>query len=361
MEFQNKPLPRINWDLGAAYDLFISLAVLHQPDRFGLRPSWAAGVRSRLAVEDRKTLEQADRLFPAPLHWIYTLPGPKDAGTVLGQLRQMPAAQRLPALAVYAGSDPDLVEVFQRVSAQGAWQEADLEALRDAYRRERHELLRPADLEEMLEIWMQPEEFGEAYLAALQAYTQAFFAEEEQRILPALQDGLAQAQEMARQMALPDLFEQLSQGVSIPDLLDRDELVFIPSFWGTPLIFVRKLAPRQALLTFGVRPADASLVPGELVPDALLQTLKAMADPTRLRILRYLALEPVTPTELARRLRLRAPTVTHHLNALRLAGLVHITLGAGDERHYATRPEAVAGLQKQLKAYLANGTDEAKE
>ena len=69
-----------------------------------------------------------------------------------------------------------------------------------------------------------------------------------------------------------------------------------------------------------------SLVPGELVPDALYQPLKALADPTRLRILRYLSDEPLTPAALARRLRLRSPTVIHHLDALRLARLVILTL-----------------------------------
>lgn len=29
--------PRITWDLGTAYDLFISLHVLHEPVDFGLR------------------------------------------------------------------------------------------------------------------------------------------------------------------------------------------------------------------------------------------------------------------------------------------------------------------------------------
>jgi hypothetical protein len=39
--------PLITWDSGTAYDLFVSLRVLHEPDKFDLRASWAAGVRSR--------------------------------------------------------------------------------------------------------------------------------------------------------------------------------------------------------------------------------------------------------------------------------------------------------------------------
>jgi DNA-binding transcriptional ArsR family regulator len=346
----------IRWHLGTAYDFFISLTVLHHPDRFGLRPSWAAGVRSRLGQEERKTLEQADQLFRAPLQWVYGLDEPRDSMAALWALRQIPAEERLPALTFYPGFDAELMNLLRRVANQGHWEDGDTELLREAYRREHHEALRPKSALEILSIWAQADLFGERYLAALQAYQQAFFAEEEARIQPALKEALAQAQEMAERLTAAELFEQLSQGVIIPDLLERRELVFAPSYWCTPLIFIRKLDERRAILSFGARPAEASLVPGDAVPDALLQALKAMADPTRLRILRYLTHAPLTPAELARRLRLRAPTVTHHLSALRLAGLVQITLDpddqGGSERHYTARKGSVERLQKQVQSFL---------
>ena len=106
-------------------------------------------------------------------------------------------------------------------------------------------------------------------------------------------------------------------------------------------------------LFFGARPADASLVPGDVVPDALFQALKAMADPTRLRILRYLSAEPLTPAELSRRLRLRAPTVIHHLHALRLARLVHLELSEQEgSKKYAARREAVTSAFHILEDFL---------
>ena len=106
------------------------------------------------------------------------------------------------------------------------------------------------------------------------------------------------------------------------------------------------------LLLFGSRPADAALVPGEVVPDAMLRSLKALSDPTRLRILRYLAVEPLTPSQLSTRLRLRAPTMIHHLNNLRLAGLVHLSLDKQGERRYAIRTERVAETFDALKNFL---------
>jgi DNA-binding transcriptional ArsR family regulator len=110
------------------------------------------------------------------------------------------------------------------------------------------------------------------------------------------------------------------------------------------------------LFLFGARPANASLVPGEVVPDGLLRALKALSDPTRLRIMHYLANETLSPADLARRLRLRAPTVTHHLKTLRLAGLVRVTMGKEkDARQYAARLEAVTAACDALEDFLLRG------
>ena len=45
--------PRISWDIGTAYDFFVSLHILHHPSDFGVRAAWAAGMRSRLPCTPR--------------------------------------------------------------------------------------------------------------------------------------------------------------------------------------------------------------------------------------------------------------------------------------------------------------------
>ena len=102
-----------------------------------------------------------------------------------------------------------------------------------------------------------------------------------------------------------------------------------------------------------------SAIPGELVPDGLLISLKALADPTRLKILCYLNQEELTPSELSRRLNLRAPTVTHHLKELRLAGLVNLTLH-GQEKLYRARLEALDAMQGDLKEFLKTSAGKSK-
>jgi DNA-binding transcriptional ArsR family regulator len=207
-----------------------------------------------------------------------------------------------------------------------------------------------------LDLWAHAEDLGERYVDALRVYQEAFFAEEERRIRPALEEALSRAQALAAHLELLDLLEELSQGLRFDERPGAPELVLAPSYWCTPLIFFGNVSAEREIWLFGARPPDASLVPGEAVPDALLRTLKALSDPTRLRILHYLSEEPLAPAQLARRLRLRAPTVTHHLKTLRLAGLVQLFVGEEKEtKRYAARPEAVAGAFTSLQAFLAKG------
>jgi DNA-binding transcriptional ArsR family regulator len=344
--------PMLTWDLGTAYDLFISIQVIHDPDEYGLRASWAAGVRSRLPANERKVLEESVFTLGLSLPWIHGLPEPRDSATALRELAQVPARQRLSQI---AGSNPEIADIHQfldAISTRGSFEQQDIESLRSLVQQEKKHAISSKEAVRVLEWWSHPIESGEHYLKALECYQQVFFAEEEHRILPALSVAQEKAQELANRMQIMELVEELSQGVRFTSLLEVDELVLAPSFWSTPIVFFDKFAAKGMVMTYGARPVTASLVPGEDVPDGLLRTLKAMADPTRLRIMQYLAEEPLTPTQLSRKLRLRPPTVVHHLHSLRMAGLVQLTLEEGGEKRYGIRrdiPEVTfASLEKFL-------------
>ncbi len=343
---------RIEWEIGTAYDFFISLIVLHEPEKYGLRGSWAAGVRSRLPAAERDLLQQA-RTIIWPMRWIYTLPAPKSARVALDGLRALSPLERLFALMPAA---PDAVTRFLTVVAERrVWDDGDLKRLVALMQEGDWEKHPPAavrkDALDILALWADPESSGDGLLSALECYYEAFFAEEEARIRPMLASALERARTLAAELPQTALLEELSQGVRLADTWEGKALVVGPSFWATPLVILARLSDDKTLFMFGARPADASLIPGDVVPDALYQALKALADPTRLRILRYLSDEPLAPAELARRLRLRSPTVIHHLDALRLARLVIVTLEAEGKR-YAIRPDAVAAVCDLLAGFL---------
>ncbi len=354
----NLQSPRLLWDIGTAHDMFMSLDVLHHPEEFGLRGAWAAGVRSRLPADAREILQQTHRMFfKGPLYWVYNLPQPKDGATVLRTLEQIPASERVRTLTFYPDMPPELREVLENVAARQGWTEQDQKIVQASYRHEQK--VSRKDVANFLDVCASSHQLGDRYLEALRVYYEVFFAEEEKRIGPALQAAVSRAQELAQRLDVPTLLEELSEGFHFAEGLRVSELVLVPSFWITPLVAYLKVTPERMVFVFGGRPADASLVPGEVVPDALFRVLKALADPTRLRILRYLTAEPLTPAQLSRRLRLRAPTVVHHLRTLRLAGLVHLTLESGKKVHYTARSEAVAAMFGALQDFL--GKDSSGE
>lgn len=347
--------PQILWDKGSAYDLFTSLYILHRPDQYGLRPSWAAGVRSRLPAHLRDALERTQRVVYVPLAWLYQLPEPKTASTALAALKALPADERLPALVFADKADQhsrdycDFLLSLDGKQRMTAKIEAQIKSFQSLPTNLTKEYLRA-----LFEAWSERERFGINLVLALEAYIANFFEEEEIRIAPAQEKALQYAQTLFNKHDLLTVLEELSTGVRMDWVSDVSILILAPSFWGAPFVFFDKLDEEQGFILFGARPEGTTLVPGELVPDELLNALKALADPTRLRILHYLREEgPSSPSQLASILRLRPPTVIHHLQNLRVAGLVRVTVSPKADRRYALRMGGLDAAIQLLHEFLS--------
>src|SRR5688500_3775986 len=82
--------------------------------------------------------------------------------------------------------------------------------------------------------------------------------------------------------------------------------------------------------------------------------LKALADPTRLRILAILAAqpasEPLCACDVETAFDLSQPTISHHLKVLREAGLVSVSK-RGLWHYYAPIPGALAPLRELLGTF----------
>lgn len=342
---------KIIWDFGTAYDLFVSLHVLHNPDPFGLKPAWAAGVRSRLPSEHRKTLELAGNIMAMPHYFVHSLPKPKSSDVVIDYLTKTPAPLRLPKL-FYHGSTPKAPwELLQATTANHKWTRTEKTSISEMLHATTNNS-NAAILDQLHHAWSHREEFGEAYLAALVSYIENFFAEEELRILPVLKQGLSHAQMRSGSLPLAAMLEELSSGVRYRDLEHITHLYLAPSFWGAPYMGYEDLGDGAVGMLFASRPETMALIPGEIVPDTLINGLKALADPTRLRILRHLAQSSQTAAELSRALRLRPPTVAHHMMELRMAGLVQVIVDHEGDRQYATRFEGFDTIQELLDQFV---------
>ena len=346
----------LRWDVGTAYELFASLYVIHDPGFFGVRPSWAAGVRSRIPADSREFIAHAITYLKIPINWLYSLPSPKDGSVVVSHLESMGTEEVLPSLTCIEGCDDELSGIFSRIIDRRRWDEADVEEYIDYKNKhadKKHKIDR-AGLEAWFAYWTRPEEFGTRFVDGIGEYYENFFREEERRITPALQRGLSEAQEKAERLSPTELLEELSQGIQSDQFFENETIVLIPSFWLAPLVMLGELRKNVGVMQFSSRPADASLIPGDTVPDSLSSGLQALSDHTRLKILKLISDVPLTQVEIAKKLRLRAPTINHHLNIPRLASLVSKSFPDHDPKHtrYQIRNGRVDELCREIKLFL---------
>jgi DNA-binding transcriptional ArsR family regulator len=78
-----------------------------------------------------------------------------------------------------------------------------------------------------------------------------------------------------------------------------------------------------------------------------MDTLAALADPTRRRILEMLAQRELSAGEIAERFPVSAPAISQHLKVLREAQLVRVRVEA-QRRIYELDPDGLAALERWL-------------
>lgn len=81
--------------------------------------------------------------------------------------------------------------------------------------------------------------------------------------------------------------------------------------------------------------------------EQLIDTFKAIADESRLKIIAHITDSPATVGDLAELLALKPPTVSHHLSTLRRAGLVTVRT-EGTSHYYTFRPEGLTEVRRTL-------------
>ena len=154
-------------------------------------------------------------------------------------------------------------------------------------------------------------------------------------------------------LGLADFVEQATAGVRwVPKPAIR-RLYLAPSYFTRPYNYV-----------FGGRDwhmfvyplADSALDgEGRGVPPSSVRLFKALGDESRLRILSLLASGDLYLTEIADRMGLSKPTVSHHLAQLRAAGLVTATQ-SGAITYYTLRRDRIAEIGVEFSRLLGAPT-----
>lgn len=354
----------LEWDWGTAYELLLSVHTIFNPKAYGVPAPWAAGVRKRLSPQGQLDLKSF--FAPAfgviaytPLHLVLEMDRPKDVQRFLDYVEAIPGPDFSLRMHSCITSDSALASITEK--ALSGEQVSDAEV--DEYRRIAGRLrMSPApsiaEVRTLFAEMADPASTKRRWLATMREYHAVFFAEEEKREQPVLERMLVEAQALSRTTSVTDMIERLSNGFTISEDIDLRRLVLVPSIWTHPFVVRFDLSDQELFIAWGAHPYGYRLVPGESVPDDALLVLRALSDPTRLRLLRLVAVEPRSPQSLAHELKLSLPTVSHHMRELRAAGLIRLEVGGkGRESKYSVRWPSARLAFDQLEQFVLPGPD----
>jgi len=281
---------RLTFRLSPLLDLAMAVRVMQQPERFG-RPDWTERVRARLP---EGLLERLER-------------GGTDLFALALALDDHPEPPPV-LLARLGDDDPQLADDLLM-----CWQAAAPEYAAAAAR----------------------------LAEGLQADHQRVRAQGARAFRSSLSDRISVDDQGA-------LVIRWGSGLRL-GLDELDRVLLVPSaFCPRRFLFYRD---RRTLVLY-YSPGAAAQEAGGAPPEHLLLAHAALADPTRLQLLRLVASTRLPAQEMARRLDVNESTVSRHLRVLLEAGLIAREAQEGRFQYYAVQWRRLADLYGETRAYL---------
>jgi DNA-binding transcriptional ArsR family regulator len=188
----------------------------------------------------------------------------------------------------------------------------------------------------------------EEAVGLLAAWDTQYFSTVDRAILDGLAASAAEHRKALAERQPEQVVEAATNGLIIPPEPDLETVLLVPQYHYRPWN-VRAFYRSLRLIEY---PVDALPAQDGEVPLRLLRLTRALADESRLRILRFLSEGEASFTDLVRLTGLSKSTVHHHLVALRAAGLVLVRDPGDKYTTYMLRPDAVEEMSNGLRAYL---------
>lgn len=322
----------------------------------------------------------AKRVAPVPLFWplladaLQRTPGEMTFEEILSTVREMPAEELKSNILSGIFHDPATVQslVTRKKSLKQVLTSDKLpggELLT-------HFGLRPYSPDShaanaMTRLLSNPASFRDELALVLQRFWQTGFKRDWSALEPVLRAESFHMKDLHENFSLAELTRELSLPVAVDEEArelrpkagpainyDRvDRLYIIPSGFNTRRLWAKyETRPQRFSLYFPIardaaspnrivehdwEPQESSRQPSRTMnPESVF---RALGDTTRYAIASVLARAPTTSAELARSLKVSKPTITHHVQALRAAGLIEEEPSGGSNRLSLNR-ETVAGL-----------------
>ncbi len=204
----------------------------------------------------------------------------------------------------------------------------------------------------------------EIWLHHFSTWYEAYYKSLDPSIPAGLAADAAARRDESMRLDPQSMVERATNGLHVPDLPDLKLVVLAPQYHCLPF---NRCEYYRGLIIF-CYPASIA-PPGEHQPSAqLLRLTRALADESRLRILKLLSAGPLDFMEIVGRIGLAKSTICHHLACLRAAGLlrIHLHVPGGSRlptctNHYALRPGALEGLAPMLAEYVGSPAASSQE
>ncbi|MDP9366382.1 MAG: metalloregulator ArsR/SmtB family transcription factor [Chloroflexota bacterium] len=253
----------------------------------------------------------------------------------------------------------------------------------DGWRRALEPALTTASADEVLPLLAEPARLKARTIALFQGVWDVLYAAEYRAREPELRlaaDLAEPATDRGFGLAFADLTGSRPPAPLIARLAEVERVAFCPSahlgsfvsyilyppdlvvFFGAPGLLARRGAASTTEAPI-VAPSEAAerqeatevpTEPGDLDADALLESLRALADPTRLRVLDLLNGGELYAQEIVGRLGIAQSAVSRHLAQLERAGLVAVRPRRGS-KYYGLVPDRLEAVAGALRVKGGNG------
>jgi len=333
-------------ETGTGYDLLVTAVVVADRSTIG-RLDEAQAIRNRAAVIDggeiRRTIEAISREpWISLFGFVHARATDRSADGVIAAMRATAPRDLVLAAVGYhrrafrdvtppeviaAAVDGDAVAIreFRRTSFPGLrhWQRG-LKAL----------LGRPAG------------EVADMLVTALDALNRQVFAELEKEVERGQAEDAAHTADLLAARPFDAVIREIAPAITFEHPIEQSTVVLVPSVL---------LRPGFALTDYGstlviAYPAATPSAGGP--PDRLVRIANALGDELRLRVLRSLAEEPATISDLADRLGVPRTSLQYHVRVLGDAGLVVLAVDDARWGRLTVRRDAIAELGELATAWV---------
>ena len=336
----------------------------------------------------------AKRVAPVPLFWplladaLQRTPGEMSFEEILSTVREMPPEELKANILSGIFHDPGTVRSL--ITGKKSLKQILTSDKLPGGELLTHFGLRPYSADShatnaMTRLLSKPASFRDELALVLQRFWQTGFKRDWSALEPHLRSESFNMKDLYENSSLTELTRELSLPVTVDEetgelrpkagpaiKTDRvDRLYVIPSGFNTRRWWA-KYETRQQRFSLYFPIARGAASPNMIVeedwqaPESLRKSshavnaesvFRALGDTTRYAIASVLARTPTTSAELARSLKVSKPTITHHVQALRQAGLIDEDPGGGSNRLSLNR-ETIAALSNVAVEQLFSSTGE---